>query len=54
MPAQQQNTKLFELRFAITLARLWRNQSKRAEASDMLSPIYHWPVGYQSRDHISA
>jgi hypothetical protein len=24
------------------LARLWRDQGKRAEARDLLGPIYHW------------
>jgi predicted ATPase len=40
--AQQQNAKFWELRAATSLARLWRDQGKRAEASDLLAPIYGW------------
>jgi hypothetical protein len=31
--ARQQNAKLYEIRVATSLARLWRDQGKRAEAS---------------------
>jgi len=40
--AKQQSAKLFELRAATNLARLWRDQGKRSEARDLLSPIYSW------------
>jgi tetratricopeptide (TPR) repeat protein len=40
--AQQQSAKLWELRAAISLARLWRDQGKRAEARDLLAPVYGW------------
>jgi predicted ATPase/class 3 adenylate cyclase len=40
--AQRQNAKLWELRAAASLARLWRDQGKRAEAHDLLAPIYGW------------
>jgi predicted ATPase len=40
--AQQQRGKLWELRAAMSLARLWRDQGKRAEARDLLAPIYGW------------
>jgi predicted ATPase len=40
--AQQQNAKLWELRAATSLARLWRDQGKRTEARDLLAPIYGW------------
>jgi predicted ATPase len=30
------------VRAATSLARLWRNQSKRIEARDLLAPIYGW------------
>jgi predicted ATPase len=40
--AQQQGAKLWELRAATTLARLWRDQGKRAEARDLLAPVYNW------------
>jgi tetratricopeptide (TPR) repeat protein len=40
--AQQQSAKLFELRSAMSLARLWRDQGKRIEARDLLAPVYNW------------
>jgi hypothetical protein len=40
--AQQQGAKLWELRAATSLARLWRDQGKRAEACDLLAPVYGW------------
>jgi predicted ATPase len=40
--AQRQSAKLWELRAATSLARLWRNQGKRAEARDLLAPVYGW------------
>jgi predicted ATPase len=40
--ARRQSVKLFELRAATSLARLWRDQGKRTEARDLLAPIYGW------------
>ncbi|WP_179294613.1 adenylate/guanylate cyclase domain-containing protein [Mesorhizobium sp. WSM3879] len=40
--AQRQNAKFWELRAAISLARLWGEQGKRAAAGDLLGPIYGW------------
>jgi tetratricopeptide (TPR) repeat protein len=40
--AERQSAKLLELRAAFSLARLWRDQGKRAEARDLLAPIYGW------------
>jgi predicted ATPase len=40
--ARAQEAKAWELRAAIDLARLWRAQRKRAEARDLLTPIYDW------------
>jgi predicted RNA polymerase sigma factor len=37
--AKRQSAMLVELRAPIGLARLWRKQSKRGEALDMLAPI---------------
>jgi predicted ATPase len=34
--------QLWELRAAISLARLWREQGKRNAACDLLAPIYVW------------
>ena len=40
--AQQQSAKLWELRAAMSLARLWRDQGKRSAARDLLAPVYGW------------
>jgi predicted ATPase len=40
--AQRQSAKFWELRAARDLARLWRDQGRRREARDLLSPIYGW------------
>jgi predicted ATPase len=40
--ARGQQAKSFELRAAMSMARLWRDQGKRGEARDLLAPIYGW------------
>jgi predicted ATPase len=40
--ARLQQAKLFELRAATSLARLWRDQGQHDEARDLLSPVYGW------------
>jgi predicted ATPase len=40
--ARKQQAKSFELRAAMSMARLWRDQGKRAEARDLLAPVYAW------------
>jgi predicted ATPase len=40
--AQSQRAKLWELRAATSLGRLWLDQGKRAETRDLLAPIYGW------------
>jgi predicted ATPase len=40
--ARSQQAKSFELRAAIGMARLWRDQGKRDEARELLAPIYGW------------
>jgi class 3 adenylate cyclase len=40
--ANAQGSRSLELRASISLARLWRDQSKRTEARDLLAPIYGW------------
>ena len=40
--AQHQQAKALELRAAMSLARLWQRQGKRAEASARLAPVYAW------------
>jgi class 3 adenylate cyclase len=49
--AQRQSAKLWELRAAASLARLWRDQGKRTEARDLLAPVYGWfTEGFDTRD----
>jgi predicted ATPase len=40
--ARQHHAKSYELRASTSLARLWRQQGKRAEARRMLAEIYSW------------
>ena len=40
--AQEQEAKLWELRAAVSLARLWADQGRRTEARDLLAPVYGW------------
>jgi predicted ATPase len=40
--AVEQEAKLWELRAAVSLARLRRDQGRRAEARDLLAPVYGW------------
>jgi predicted ATPase len=49
--ARSQSAKLWELRAAMSIARLWRNQSKDEQARDLLTPIYSWfTEGFDMRD----
>lgn len=49
--ARAQEAKSFELRAATSLARLWRDQGKRAEAHDLHAPIYGWfTEGFETGD----
>jgi predicted ATPase len=40
--ARQQQTKSWELRAAMSLARLWRDQGKAQQACELLAPVYGW------------
>jgi predicted ATPase len=40
--ARKQQAKSWELRAAMSIARLWRDQGKRDEARDLLAPVYGW------------
>ena len=40
--ARAQQAKSWELRAAISMARLWRKQGKRDEARELLAPVYGW------------
>jgi len=53
--AVEQEAKLWELRAAVSLARLRRDQGRRAEARDLLAPIYGWfTEGFDTADLIDA
>jgi predicted ATPase len=40
--ARAQQAKSWELRAAMSMARLWRDQGKRDEARELLAPVYGW------------
>jgi predicted ATPase/class 3 adenylate cyclase len=40
--AREKQTKSFELRAAMSLARLWRDQGKPQQARELLAPVYGW------------
>jgi predicted ATPase len=40
--ALEQEAKLWELRAAVSLARLCRDQGRHTEARDLLAPLYGW------------
>jgi predicted ATPase len=40
--ARVQQAKSFELRAAMSMARLWRDQGRRDEARELLAPVYGW------------
>jgi predicted ATPase len=49
--AVEQEAKLWELRAAASLARLRRDQSRHAEARDLLAPVYGWfTEGFDTAD----
>ena len=49
--ARSQQAKSYELRAATSLARLWGEQGRRAEARDLLSPVYGWfTEGFDTAD----
>jgi predicted ATPase len=49
--AEEQGAKLWELRAAVSLARLCRDQGHRAEARDLLVPVYGWfTEGFDTAD----
>jgi predicted ATPase len=49
--ARRQQAKSLELRAAMSLARLWQQQGKRAEARALLAPIYTWfTEGFDTAD----
>ena len=49
--ARRQEAKVLELRAAMSLARLWQQQGKRAQARALLAPIYGWfTEGFDTAD----
>ena len=40
--ARQQQAKSWELRAAMSMARLWRDQGKPRQARELLAPVYGW------------
>jgi predicted ATPase len=49
--ARCQQAKMWELRAAVSLARLLRDQAKRVEARDLLAPVYGWfTEGFDTAD----
>jgi predicted ATPase len=49
--AREQGTRGYELRAATSLGRLWGEQGRRAEARDLLAPIYGWfTEGFDTAD----
>ena len=49
--ARAQQAKSLELRAAMSLARLWRDQGKVQQARELLAPVYGWfTEGFDTRD----
>ena len=49
--AREQQARSWELRAAMSMARLWRDQGKRDEARNLLAQVYGWfTEGYDTRD----
>jgi class 3 adenylate cyclase/predicted ATPase len=49
--ARRQSAKFWELRAAMSLARLWRDQDKPQQARELLAPVYGWfTEGFDTRD----
>jgi predicted ATPase len=49
--ARRQQARALELRAALSLARLWQGHGKRAEARELLTPVYAWLTeGFETAD----
>jgi predicted ATPase len=49
--ARRQQARWWELRAAMSLARLWQQQGKRTEAHALLAPLYGWfTEGFDTAD----
>jgi predicted ATPase len=53
--ARQQQAKSWELRAAMSVARLWHDQGKVQQARDLLAPVYGWfTEGFDTLDLMEA
>ena len=53
--AEAQGAKLWELRAAVSLARLWAEAGRADEARDLLAPVYGWfTEGFDTADLVEA
>ena len=53
--ARRQLAKMWELRTATSLGRLWQSQGKCQEAYDLLAPVYGWfTEGFDTKDLLDA
>ena len=49
--ARAQEAKSWELRAAMSMARLWRDQGKPQQALELIAPVYGWfTQGFDTRD----
>jgi predicted ATPase len=49
--AHSQGARLWELRAAMSMARLWRDQGKPQQARELLAPVFGWfTEGFDTRD----
>ena len=50
-PPVSQSSRIFELRAACDLARLWADRGERRNAHDVLAPVYGWfTEGFKTAD----
>ena len=55
MSPRRQEAKSLDLRAAMSLAHLWQQQGKQAEAHELLAPIYGWfTEGFDAADLLEA
>ena len=55
MSPRRQEAKSLDLRAAMSLAHLWQQQGKQAEAHELLAPIYGWfTEGFDTADQLEA
>jgi predicted ATPase len=53
--ARDQQSRLLELRAALSLARLWQGQGRSDEARELLAAIYGWfTEGFDTADLVEA